>query len=456
LAVAPNAPETIGEIDRRLHELHDRADLAVANSAAGKRKPHVSNAPVFAVAYDFIRIRVVLLSVKDAPLDADQASPVLAEIESRAARLEADVPAARSAPDKSLQERLDALNDDGTRLWNRVHTDELNLDDAGALDNRVLDSRGPLDAKLNAIQIRISALADKLQAVDARLHGGRSGRPEDAASAPSTAVLDRVNTLLTDPFEHKEGFFESIVDYAANRPSAHLELSGPRKTLLDIHDVPLPSAALESTGRTALFTGCRGEDADPNDTLKVDALRARGLTRTVGDPNKRSADAYAQTGNTCAIASQVEVMSDFGDVGAGAKNLKDAETVLYNRAIALGWFEGDAADKNRRMGTGTDWDYVGDLLDRPVQKHYKAGGDELFKSVLSGRMILVIVASDRFWNNPRYAGMIHVVSLTGVELDLSGRPLGYYFNDTGTGEGGRFVGVKQFLSAWNGTFVEPL
>ena len=54
---------------------------------------------------------------------------------------------------------------------------------------------------------------------------------------------------------------------------------------------------------------------------------------------------------------------------------------------------------------------------------------------------------------------------TAVELSKlalnrkTGMALGYYINDTGTNEGGRFVTLKQFNAAWHRhsrMFVEPL
>ena len=75
-------------------------------------------------------------------------------------------------------------------------------------------------------------------------------------------------------------------------------------------------------------------------------------------------------------------------------------------------------------------------------------------------MIIIGADTERLWNDRKFRGGGHFVAVTGAEMDRkSGKPLGYYINDTGTNEGGRFITLKQFNAAWHRhsrMFVEPL
>ncbi len=150
-------------------------------------------------------------------------------------------------------------------------------------------------------------------------------------------------------------------------------------------------------------------------------------------------------------------MADLGEVPPDPAKLKAKEDELYNRAVNLGYFSGSAEDPERRNHGGNDWSHLGDLLDRPINRFYRQGGDDLTKAVSSGHMVLVNVDSGVLWNSTKDLGAGHSIVVTGVELDRTTRqPIGYYINDTGKGEGGRFVAAKQFLDAWKEkTMVVP-
>jgi hypothetical protein len=74
-------------------------------------------------------------------------------------------------------------------------------------------------------------------------------------------------------------------------------------------------------------------------------------------------------------------------------------------------------------------------------------------------MVLVSVEAHMLWAQLGGVGG-HTIAVTGVEVDREeGVPLGFYVNDTGAAEGGRFVPAQQFLAAWHrpgSVFVEPL
>jgi len=140
--------------------------------------------------------------------------------------------------------------------------------------------------------------------------------------------------------------------------------------------------------------------------------------------------------------------------------MKAKEDELYARAVALNYYGGTAADANRRDIGGTPGEFVGNLLDRPMRKVYAATEEELFTAASSGRIVIASFSTEHLWNDRRFRGQGHIVAITGVEVDReTGKPLGYYINDTGTNEGGRFIAAKQFLKAWKNrgrTIFEPL
>ena len=152
-------------------------------------------------------------------------------------------------------------------------------------------------------------------------------------------------------------------------------------------------------------------------------------------------------------------MADRGLVPADPVKLRAKEDELYAKAQSLGYFQGSAADKNQRSNGGTAGEYIGDLLDTPTRKQFAASDDALFKTASTGKMFIVSMDTERLWNNPQYRGGGHIIAVTGVEVGKDGKPLGYYINDTGQNEGGRFITLGQFLDAWHHRahlIVEPL
>jgi hypothetical protein len=209
------------------------------------------------------------------------------------------------------------------------------------------------------------------------------------------------------------------------------------------------------------LSGAAGSDAKPLETAAVNKLRAEGGTRTIGNPSLRARYAYLQTGGgTCGLGAQVEVLADAEEVPADPEKLAAKEKELYVRARSAGYLVGSAADPEFLKHTGTSAERLGDLLDRPVSKKFWAADDDLFKAVSTGRMIIILADSEGFWNAPQFRGGRHIVVITGAEVERStGKLLGYYVNDTGTNEGGRFVDASQFLGAWRkagAALVEPL
>ncbi|MFI5349257.1 MAG: hypothetical protein ACHQ2Z_06920 [Elusimicrobiota bacterium] len=467
----------LGEFNRRLHALTDRADQAAAELKLGKDE--VSD---LQSAHNQAWLGIVTLFFNNVPAHLKEIGGYLSGLETRAALLKREATAGGAlteAAKKPLRERLAALNREGTKVWDILHADALNIDEMGDPTGTYQDfTRGSVTKRVrvvnvldqaNPLQDRFAALARKLQVLDAILNGDRPRNDPEAARKESEALSARMNPLLYDPFPAKPPASGSAPPNAAAAPAAKLAPGAPalatqRKTLLDLSRVPALTAgqtAASGTSRAPIFTGAGGEDAAPAETDAVNKLRAAGGTTTIGNPGARARYAYHQTGGgTCGIGAQVEVLADAGEVPADPEKLAAKERELYVRARSAGYLVGSAADPAFLDHTGTSSERIGDLLDRPVFKKAAASDDELFKAVSRGRMVIIIADSEGLWNDPQYRGGRHIVAITGAEVNKStGKPLGYYINDTGTNEGGRFINADQFLGAWRkvgAILVEPL
>ncbi|MBI5247042.1 MAG: hypothetical protein HY923_07650 [Elusimicrobia bacterium] len=469
--------DMIAEFDRRLHLIHDRAGL-IDTTKVSKEDVEAAD-----LAYSFIWLRVSLLCVRSSPVDFKELSGALTVLESGAEQLDRDTrflsPGASAATKGPFTRRLNALNAYGTQIWNRLQANALNVADMGSPVSETPGRKGGapkyepniigrLRLDINPLQKRVADLSRKLQTINDRLWGVAPvlGDPK----RQSEALRARMNSLLHDPFARTaaadggtSGGVARAVFYSEPLVVTALAPKAEGKTLLDMARVPSPGVAEVpdvSGPKPAVFAGARGRDSAPKQTAEVNALRKQGRTRTIGDPGRRAAYVYHQEGGTCGIGAQIQVLADAGVVSADSAALKAKEDELYARALRLGYFEGSTGDPKRRENGGTANQRVGDLLDMPVRKHFAAKDEELFEAVKGGRMIIVGADTERLWNDRRFRGGGHFVAITGAEVDRkSGKPLGYYINDTGTNEGGRFITLKQFNAAWHRhsrMFVEPL
>lgn len=473
---APRVPaETVLAFNRRFEDVVNAALLA------DLREPGLlkSQGSELRAALSSVGRRINVLALESIPLDLKEVSRALSEIESRAEKLEKEVRAEASGLTPASREvfarRLNALNDEGTRAWNHLHTASLNIDDlgdgaSGARPSKEADyvyeltPAGKLNEKANPLQTRVGALSARLVAVDRILHGERLAAEETR----SKALQARMKTMLANPFAASPNGSVNTGGAGAAGPDRPARPDGavaiPRtareRTLLDLHSVPAPDADGKARPLPAVFTGGKGRDSSPDETKKVNALRAAGKTRTLGAPDERAKFVYKQEGETCGIAAQVQVLADAGLVMRDPKALKAKEDELYARALALGYFEGSPTDPDRRRHGGNPGQFIGNLLDRPMRKTFAAKEEELFEAASSGRIVIASFSSEHLWNDRRFRGQGHIAAITGVEVDReTGKPLGYYINDTGTNEGGRFVATGQFLKAWRNrgrTIFEPL
>jgi hypothetical protein len=251
-----------------------------------------------------------------------------------------------------------------------------------------------------------------------------------------------------------------------------VNLAVDHATLLDMNLIPTPPAPIQHHVGWLERLGLRkpkedlppivsngDEDLSAGAAKITEELRKQSDTQVFGDPARRAKLIFRQTGGTCTLASQVEMMADAGLIPADPASLKKKEDELYQRALARGYFTGRYTGEELRKKGGTSNQFTGDLMDMPVAKHFKATDEQLISAAKTGKMLLVSVNARMLWDQLGPPGG-HTITITGVEIERKeGVPLGFYVNDTGAGEGGRFVPAVQFLAAWHNAgalYVEPL
>ncbi len=185
--------------------------------------------------------------------------------------------------------------------------------------------------------------------------------------------------------------------------------------------------------------------------LKDDALlslsHSLGLSHTVGDPQGKAKNIIYQKGGTCAVEAQYEVLKSYGQ-NVTPKGLAE-------EALKKGYY----AEPELKSGDSTGWTFLDDegklLRDHgfdisafdPTDKD-PTRTKNLDKAIKKDGGALVGVEAGRLWHLPDVSGA-HEVFVTGEEVsNKNGEVLGYYINDTGTGEAARFVSKRDFDRAW--------
>jgi hypothetical protein len=462
----------LAQYNRRRHELADAgasiralgpftADGGIAAGTCSNPEGSPLHQEDFCVS-----VFIYALASKNVPEHIAQIESDLDDLKNQTQQLEDDVNAATGGltalAKRPFEDRLAALGITGEKVWESLKLDNVNNEDS----LYTLDSDDP-KKQLNALQADVADIAKRLKKIDAVLHGDAGKRNPIDDSKRLDAARSRIRPALQNAYPFGRDAAAPVDAAAATVPAValapsagHNKAGASVKTLLDMSTIPpLISDQTNAAGKpqSPVFAGVPGEDAAPADTKAVDELRKAGMTATVGDVGRRARYVFKQTGNTCAIGAQIQVLADLGEVPPDPVKLKAKEDELYDRAVSRGYFTGSAADPERRMHGGNDWAHFGDLLDRPINRLYQQSSEDLVKAVSSGHMVLVTVDSGVLWNSTKDLDFGHAVAVTGVELNRKTRqPVGYYINDTGTGEGGRFVGAKQFLDAWKEkTMVVP-
>ncbi|HVA67016.1 MAG TPA: hypothetical protein VNK24_08855 [Elusimicrobiota bacterium] len=209
---------------------------------------------------------------------------------------------------------------------------------------------------------------------------------------------------------------------------------------------PLPSLGDAKAVKEENF-GARGIKAAAvrlENEYKIDFWHYFGMSRTIGDPGAALQYAIHQKSGTCGVESQYEALRAHG--------IKADPAALAKQAYASGWYgENDPERGVSATFTGTLLPYSNKLLAAHGMTRttiiYNATTRDLQDSLAKGGGAIVALSSNRLWDD-KPGPVDHAVYVSGAELGSDGKVWGYYVNDTGTGEGMRFVPAQEFEEAW--------
>lgn len=374
----------------------------------------------------------------------------LDRLEARTSAVEQRAAGAGAKDRASLRRQLEDLGAGGGKILERFATasEAIDVSAQDPEDEAALKKR----KSANDLAVRIAALRDRLQELARRLDLAPA---DDQAKAEALDHASNIGAgvklgagaagLAAGPASAPEA-----VTPAKPMP-APTPTPGGHRTLLDAPRVPIfspfpsgppavPAPPIDPSGGDNVFqlpsrlAGSKGELA------QIDAMRRLGQTRTVGDPGGRAKLVHAQTGGTCSIVSQQQILEAYGVIARG--DAAKTEDQLKTEAANKGFFDNGVPPR-----------YEADLLvehGMVVTKRYKAADDDLAQAVKKGGIVLVGVDAARIWDIKSRTVLGHALIVTGAELDKSGKVLGYYFNDSGADppKGGRFLPAGQFLAAW--------
>ena len=206
-----------------------------------------------------------------------------------------------------------------------------------------------------------------------------------------------------------------------------------------------------------------------SEEAKVAIWHALGMTKTVGHPEQKVPLVFEQYNGTCGIAALTQYMQAHGQ----KVTVQDLSKISRDRGISDfsgdnpnawgGTYSGGEGRAAQLYGYHSDdsfWETLPPAkanksdprCDRCIQRCQREDQKRLEDAILNHQGAIVSVSTKFFWgpsesNGPAYAD--HYVYVTGEEMNTSTHKIvGYYINDSGTGEGGRFVNAKTFLRAW--------
>ncbi len=494
----------IASLNGELIALVRGADAVIFHNARKLKIEEPANRASIYGGLWMLREKVNKATLESAPDEFERIFLDLSAVEGRADELMADINSSvmTDASQAAAVSRLDALNADATRTWEDVKIYSRNIDRLGAPIKSTAEGTMGLPGTrvkhfVNPMQERVAGLRDRLikikQAAEAA--GPARARGEAAAHEAAKSVGARLaeKGLTRDVFEHKDALeipstgarpppavspsftplpvplsIDRYRDPARSDPN-QINLTVSPKWLLNSRPppaverptTPLPPRTVRQrlTGASPLYGGGR-YDAYPKETARVAALRGKGQTETVGDPGGRAKYNFRQMGNTCALAASAQMYAEAHGIKPTRGAMREIEDTFYERAQASNQFTGSSADPGQRWEGGTWDEYLGNMLDTPVKKHYLAKDEDLFKAVSGGKMVMISANTGLLWNDKRHLSGGHLVVVTGALVAKEdGSLLGYFINDTGTNTAARFISAKQFLPAWRkrgSVFVEPL
>ncbi len=201
-----------------------------------------------------------------------------------------------------------------------------------------------------------------------------------------------------------------------------------------------------------------------------------GMTRTVGRPNQKAELAFQQKDGTCGLSSLSELLRANGkqvsvQTVAQVAHAEIPDLQKINPGDPEDW--GGTTPKDLKKLAGLfGFNSVSYLNVSPqVKRRYRPTSNQqlvdqkrLDEAIRDHHGAVVSVWAELLWKHGqspslppippgkgdhKYNTADHDVYVTAEEVNsTTGRVAGYWINDTGTGEGGRFVKAENFLRAW--------
>jgi hypothetical protein len=184
---------------------------------------------------------------------------------------------------------------------------------------------------------------------------------------------------------------------------------------------------------------------------KIAQAGREGTTlETIGTPENDKQFTHLQGDNARGFQGTCGLVSCEGVLGKAG--VKVSENDIVDHAVKNG--ECNISDDPAKSGGTTAADQAQILGDYGVPAHVESGGtvDKLASQVQEGRGVILEANAGELWNDANYYGdgsANHAITVTGMEHDTAtGKITGFYVNDSGTGQAGRFLDVDTLKKAW--------
>jgi hypothetical protein len=259
---------------------------------------------------------------------------------------------------------------------------------------------------------------------------------EDAKKGDPLLYAGRLNHL----FDKAVGAFAGhLVISGSTAHSSSLPRFFPAKTRGAIVPPPIPATPDARAQRNYFAYGIdSGLQRLKNDA----ALSLRhffGQSQTIGDPYGKASHVFLQKGGSCVIAARFQALRVRNR--PGVTSMEDVVKLARDQGFYVEYH-----------GPGKKGSGATTLQGNALLEHYGVHAKVLPGDVISQLDVAIRVSkyhdaiidvNEKFYKNDRSLpdGPVHDVYVTGEEVDARGRVLGFYVNDTGTGEGARFIPV---------------
>jgi len=197
-----------------------------------------------------------------------------------------------------------------------------------------------------------------------------------------------------------------------------------------------------------------GVDTSNSDAAHYDTLPDGRDSITIGDPegyaefNHRQGDNTLGYQGTCGIVSCENVLKRYG------KDVSEDDLVRFAADPDREWCTMDESDQDLN-GATIPLDRARILGEHGVMAHVERNQtiDNLAEHIENDHGVIASVNAGELWDDPDSSAppgrTNHAVTVTGTARNPETEELqGFYINDSGTGESGKFLDVDKMRDAW--------